>query len=322
MTLDGKPRTRVLVVGGWGRCGSTLTDMLLGQIDGFVSAGEVRELWLRGCVEDRPCGCGDPFSRCGFWSQVGKEAFGGWDRLDLETVLRARYRWDRPWGLPLLLGAPDRRGSGDLEVYTEALATLMRAIATVAGASVVVDSSKIPTHTLVLSRSVDLDVRVVHLVRDSRGVAFSNQKHVVKSVTAGEPTLLPRYGAVSSAVRYDVYNAANGALAHRFRSGWQRLRYEDLVTDPESCLREVARHAGESVPPDLPFLHDGHVSLGANHLVDGNPVRFARELTLSVDDEWQRRLSNRDRRTMSALTWPLLRRYGYPVRAICSTSAA
>jgi hypothetical protein len=56
--------------------------------------------------------------------------------------------------------------------------------------------------------------------------------------------------------------------------------------------------------------------------VDGNPVRFARELTLSVDDEWQRRLSNRDRRTMSALTWPLLRRYGYPVRAICSTSAA
>ena len=52
-------RTRVLVVGGWGRCGSTLLDMLLGQIDGFVSAGEVRELWLRGCVEDRPCGCGD-----------------------------------------------------------------------------------------------------------------------------------------------------------------------------------------------------------------------------------------------------------------------
>ena len=82
------------------------------------------------------------------------------------------------------------------------------------GASVIVDSSKIPTHTLLLARSRELDVRMVHLVRDSRGVAYSNQKHVVKRVTTGEPTLLPRYSAVRSGVRYDLYNAANGALAH------------------------------------------------------------------------------------------------------------
>ena len=314
MTTEAVPRTRVLVVGGWGRCGSTMLDMLLGQVDGFVSAGEVRELWLRGCVEDRPCGCGDPFSRCVFWSQVGKEAFGGWDRVDLETILRMRYRWDRPWGLPRLLGPPDRGDGTDLATYTRALARLMTAIATVSGASVVVDSSKIPTHTLLLARSPELDVRMVHLVRDSRGVAFSNQKHVVKTVTAGEPTLLPRYGAVNSGVRYDLYNAANGALRARFGDHWRRLRYEDLVTDPASQLRELARHAGAGVAPDLGFLDGRHVTLGTNHLVDGNPVRFARELTLHVDDEWQRFLSDRDRRIMSVLTWPLLRRYAYPVR--------
>ncbi len=316
MTAEARASTRVLVVGGWGRCGSTLLDMLLGQMEGFVSAGEVRELWLRGCVEDRPCGCGAPFSSCVFWSQVGKEAFGGWDRLDLETILRARYRWDRPWGLPRLLASGEGHRVGDVEVYADALGRLMRAIATVAGASVVVDSSKIPTHTLLLARSRDLDVRMVHLVRDSRGVAFSNQKHVVKSVTAGEPTLLPRYGALNSAVRYDLYNAANGALARRFGSAWRRLRYEDLVAEPEARLRELARHAGESVPDELPFLHGRQVTLGTNHLVDGNPVRFARDLTLSVDDEWRRRLGERDRLTMSALTWPLLRRYSYPVRGL------
>ena len=156
---------------------------------------------------------------------------------------------------------------------------------------------------------------MVHLVRDSRGVAFSNQKHVVKSVTAGEPTLLPRYGALSSAVRYDLYNAANGALARRFGRAWRRLRYEDLVADPEARLRELAEHAGERVD-QLPFLHGRQVTLGTNHLVDGNPVRFARDLTLSVDDEWQRRLRERDRFTMSTLTWPLLRRYSYPVRGL------
>ena len=56
------------------------------------------------------------------------------------------------------------------------------------------------------------------------------------------------------------------------------------------------------------------MTLGTNHLVDGNPVRFARELSLHVDDEWQQLLSGRDRRIMSVLTWPLLRRYAYPVR--------
>jgi hypothetical protein len=293
--------------------------MLLGEVEGFVSAGEVREIWLRGCVEDRPCGCGEPFSRCLFWTQVGKEAFGGWDRIDLDRILRLRYRWDRPWGLPRLLSRPGsdtgtgrEATGGGLRTYTEALGHLMAAIATVSGATVVVDSSKIATHTLLLTHSDEVDVRLVHLVRDSRGVAYSNQKHVVKTVTAGEPTLLPRYGAVSSALRYDFYNALNGVLAHRLGEGWRRLRYEDLVSDPEARLREVARHA-DGLDHDLPFLRGTSVTLGGHHLVDGNPVRFQRELTLSVDDEWQRRLSGPDRRTMSTLTWPLLRRYAYPV---------
>jgi hypothetical protein len=314
MERDEQERTRVLVVGGWGRCGSTLLDMLLGEIDGYVSAGEVRELWLRGCVEDRPCACGDPFSRCGFWSQVGKEAFGGWDRLDLESILRARYRWDLPWRLPALIA--ERPAPPDQVSYVDALGRLMAAIATVAGASVVVDSSKIPTHTLLLTRSPGLDIRMVHLVRDSRGVAFSNQKHVVKTVTAGEPTLLPRYGATSSALRYDLYNAANEAVARRLGSASRRLRYEDLVADPEGRLRELACHADGRAAHDLGFLDHQHVRLGTHHLVDGNPVRFARELTLSIDDEWQRRLGDRDRRIMSTLTWPLLRRYSYPTRGL------
>jgi len=314
MTVQGGTRTRVLVVGGWGRCGSTLLDMMLGEVDGFVSAGEVRELWLRGCVEDRPCGCGDAFSRCAFWTQVGKEAFGGWDHLDLETILRVRYRWDRPWGLPVLWrrGASRPVGRGDVGTYVDALGRLMAAVAAVAGADVVVDSSKLPTHTLLLALNPSLDLSVVHLVRDSRGVAFSNRKQVVKRVTSGEPTLLPRYGVLRTAVRYDVYNLVNGALAGHFEGSWSRLRYEDLVADPQDNVGRLADQAHGGVRHDLRFL-DGHrMTVGENHMVDGNPVRFTRDtMTLAVDDEWRRRLARGERRTVTALTWPLLRRYGY-----------
>jgi hypothetical protein len=308
-------RTRVLVIGGWGRCGSTLLDMMLGQVDGFVSAGEVRELWLRGCVENRPCGCGEPFKQCAFWSQVGTEAFGGWDRVDLETVMRVRYRLDRAWGLPRL-ALPHRGGQGDSELdrYVVALERLFAAIAAVSGAKVVIDSSKLPTHTLVLARSSRLELRLVHLVRDSRGVAFSNRKHVLKSVTSGEPTALPRYGSLASATRYDLYNGANTLLVGRRVAG-MRLRYEDLAKDPRRRLLEVVDHATDGGEADVSFVSGGQAVLAPNHLVDGNPVRFLQgPVRLTVDDAWRSHLAARERRAMTALTYPLLKRYGYAVR--------
>ncbi|CAA9349465.1 MAG: hypothetical protein AVDCRST_MAG34-1665 [uncultured Nocardioidaceae bacterium] len=307
--------TRVLVIGGWGRCGSTLLDMMLGQIEGFVSAGEVREVWLRGCVENRPCGCGDPFRDCVFWSRVGDEAFGGWDRLDIEAILGVRYRRDRAWGIPRLLLARSRPLDGELRRYVDALERLMKAIATVSGASVVVDSSKLPMHTLLLARADGLDVRLLHLVRDSRGVAFSNTKHVLKTVTAGRPTALPRNGSVGSSARYTVYNGLNDVIARSRMIPAMRLRYEDLIDDPRGKLLEVARHASGDDHHDVTFLRGDEAVLAENHLVDGNPVRFTQgPLRLRVDDEWRRRLPTRQRHTISALTYPFLRRYGYPVR--------
>ena len=305
----------VLAIGGWGRCGSTLLDMLLGEIDGFVSAGEIREIWLRGCVENRPCGCGLPFDACPFWSQVGKEAFGGWNRLDLQALLTTRYRWDRAWRFPQLArrdGSASR--SPEVACYVEALSRLVTTVAAVADARVVVDSSKLATHTLLLLRAPELDVRLVHLTRDSRGVAYSNHKHVLKSVTSGEPTLLPRYGSVSSALRYDLYNGLQHVLSGRRDIAFLRYRYEDLVSAPAPSLRLLARFAGQP-DPALPFVAGDWARLGENHMVDGNPLRFSHgEVRLAPDLAWCDALGQGPVRTVTALTLPLLRAYGYPVR--------
>lgn len=303
---------RVLVIGGWGRCGSTLLDMMLGQVDGFVSAGEVRELWLRGCVENRPCGCGAAFATCPFWNQVGEAAFGGWGRLDLERVLRVRYTLDRPWGVPRLLR--DRRGQADFDHYADALRRLFAGVRAVSGAQVVIDSSKLPTHTMILRQTPGLDVRLVHLVRDSRGVAYSNTKRVVKEVTDGEPTLLPTHGAFAASLRYALYNGLTGSAARRGLD-YLLLRYEDLIDAPEANLRTVVGHAGEPEDVALPFLTDQGALLGENHLVDGNPVRFAKgAVSLRTDEEWRTKLAPGHRRAVTALTLPFLAGYGYPIR--------
>jgi hypothetical protein len=304
----------VLFVGGWGRCGSTLLDMLLGQVPGLFSAGEIREIWLRGCAENRPCGCGVAFLDCPFWSKVGEQAYGGWDALDLDDLLATRYSADRPWGVPGLL-APQLRPRLDpaLSRYLDALARLYHAIRDVSGASVVIDSSKIPSHALLLRRLDAVDLRVVHLVRDSRGVAYSCQKRVEKRVTTGSPTLLPRYGPLGASVRYALHNGLT-VLLGPLGVPYMLLRYEDVLEDPAQRLRDVLAHAGHPANDELTFLDHDQALLASNHMVEGNPVRFASgTLKLRRDEQWRSGLSRADRTAVTILTFPFLTRYGYKV---------
>jgi hypothetical protein len=308
------PDGRVLFIGGWGRCGSTLLDMMLGQVCNVVSAGELREIWLRGCVENRPCSCGAPFWECPFWRDVGEHAFGGWDHLDLLSILQTRYALDRPWGMPAVLLRPaTARGSAAMEQYTDALSRIFAAIRTVSGCDLVIDSSKIVSHALLLSRTPGVDMRVVSLVRDSRGVAYSASKRVEKPITGRPPTLLPRHGPVGAAGRYAFHNGGTASL-RMMGVPYLTLRYEDMVADPARGLREVLAHAGETGEPDLSFVHGNCIDLAENHLVDGNPVRFTKgSLRLRVDDVWRSQMPRRQRRIVTALTLPLLAAYGYPV---------
>jgi hypothetical protein len=313
----GPGRTRVLYIGGWGRSGSTLLDRVLGQVPGVVSLGEVRELWQRGWVENRPCGCGAPFADCPFWTEVGRQAFGGWARLDRDEVLRLRYSLDRPWATPVLLG---RRSVGFMgrrvATYTSILDALYRAIHDVSGGKVIVDSSKLPSHALLLRRIPALDLRMVHLVRDSRGVVFSWKKRVVNRVTSGPPQYMEKYDTFSASARYLLYNGLTAA-AGRKRIPYLRVRYEDFVGEPRRTLESILEHAGiEPAPEDLSFLRDGEVALAPNHTVDGNPVRFSvGPVRLRVDDAWRSEMSPRDRFWVTTLTSPMLRSYGYPRRA-------
>jgi hypothetical protein len=62
--------------------------------------------------------------------------------------------------------------SGMAELSAD-LQQLYRAIQCVSGARVLIDSSKVPTYGLILSRTSDIHLSVLHLVRDSRAVAYS-----------------------------------------------------------------------------------------------------------------------------------------------------
>jgi hypothetical protein len=304
---------KVLYIGGFGRSGSTLVERILGQIPGFCSAGEIVFIWQRGLVENQLCGCGAAFSECDFWTRVGKSAFGGWDQVDGAEMAALQHEIDRNRYIPAMVAPRLRPGAADaLARYTDALSRLYRGIREVSGDKVVIDASKHASTAYLLRRVPGLDLRVVHLVRDARGVAYSWTKEVKKPEVADG--YMPVYRPSSSGLQYLAYNLLFDAFG--VIDDTMLLRYEECLADPQGTVERILAHAGEHrAAGDLDFLHDGWVDLGVDHTVAGNPMRFHQgRLDLRLDEAWRHKLPDRDRKVVSALTFPLQARYGYPIR--------
>lgn len=308
---------RVVYIGGAARSGSTLTERLLGALPGVCVVGELVHLWQRGVVDGNRCGCGDPIPDCPFWQQVAAIAFGGWDEVNVSLVVNLRAAVDRNRFIPWLL-APALRPASFQRALTEYLTYFRRlyaAIATVSGCEVVVDSSKHPSLAFCLGASSDLDLRVIHVVRDSRAVAYSWSRRV-KRPEAITPSYMRTIAPAETAWQWSYQNAALQLLA-KAGTPTLRVRYEDLATAPESALIRIAGFAGLTAAADqLAFVGADGASrwadLGISHTVSGNPMRFATgRIPIRVDDEWRTAMPTRQRRTVTALTLPLLARYGY-----------
>jgi hypothetical protein len=302
---------RVLYLGGLGRSGTTLVERLLGELPGVRALGEVVHLWQRDIQDDERCGCGARFSACTFWKRVGERAFGGWGAVDVDRVRALRDAVERTRHIPRLAAGSARLA--EVREYAGLYSRVYAAAAEVAGARVVVDSSKHSALAHILRWADDVDLKVVHVVRDARGVAYSWTKTVARPETDGAEEMT-RYSPGRSALLWNAHNAAFGLLARR-GVPVLRIRYEELLADPRTALRELAAYAEVPIDDgDLRFLGTAHADLSVGHSAAGNPMRFAvGRLPLRRDDAWVRSLPRAQRRLVGAVCAPMLRAYGYPL---------
>ena len=304
-------RPRVIYVAGVIRSGSTLLDRMLGELPGHVGVGELCYLWQHSVKLDRGCGCGEPFSQCPFWSAVGDKGFGGWSSIDVDEMIALQLSLDTTRDIPALIAPRTTRGFRQrLSRYAAVLSTLYAAIADVAGARVVVDSSKHAGPAYLL-RHADVDLRVLHLVRDPRGVAQSLRKEVRRPDSDLEE-FMSVWPARTVARRWITTNLLAAGLG-RFGVPVERMRYEDLVARPVEELTRVTSILDEPLPPGaLGFISDGAVELPPAHTLDGNPMRYSTgPVLLSTDEGWRTALPPADRRLVERITAPLRARYGY-----------
>ncbi len=235
----------VLNIGGDGRSGSTVLSALLGNHEGFFPVGECRNIW-NALKDQELCGCGKPFSSCEFWCRVGERAFGGWDQVDVEALLVADSYFMRQMRVPTALIAFWRGAqSDDLAEYCRILGCLYGAIRDVSGCSVIVDSTKHPPYSLLLRSVPGLDLRFVHLLRDSRGVAYSENKKGIRLpeyAESGTAAWMERSGPWRSAVQWIVKNVAFSCVTPS--TSRRVVTYESLMTEPVQELAADLRTCG------------------------------------------------------------------------------
>lgn len=299
-------KVTVIFIGGAGLSGTTLIERLLGEVDGFFTVGEIVNIW-RGEVLDSPCGCGAPVKECQFWTAVFEDVFPAMSRTDAERAWKLQRSVTRTRHLAQLAFRPLRSSQfqARLSKWQEFQSRLYSAIQRVSGCNVIVDASKSPAYGLALKDAPGLDLRVLHLLRDSRAVAYSHWLHALKGHTKDQE------GMLMHALLWGVANGGMELLRRQVPRETQ-VHYEELVRKPQETLWSLCRALGLEVDALPMFTGERTVELGANHGVWGKRLRFARgSIDVSLDMRWKTQMPIHARLLVTALTWPLLARYGY-----------
>jgi hypothetical protein len=295
--------TRVVYIAGYGRSGTTLAGRLLGSLPGAADTGELVHLWRRGILGGERCGCGATFGSCPFWRQVGAVTTG-WSQFEAHRAICMRNRVDRSRFIPLLASPVQPHWWAEmLDEYQAYFLRVYDTVRELSGAQVVIDSSKHASLAHVLARCPWIDLRIIHMVRDPRAVAYSWTKPIPRP-DAGPGRTMRTYRPVISAGRWVTQNTLISLLPSL------RVRYEDLADKPAETLAAMAAYAG--LDPDPSPVHDGWADLRQTHSVSGHPSRLKYgPVPIARDDTWQAKLSRPARAAVTAVAGPLMPFYGY-----------
>lgn len=306
-------KPKVVCIMGVGHSGSTVLGIALGNHPQLETVGEVYKLARSGWTPDdnRRCACGSPIHQCAYWQDVqriwsAKVAPAG--LLDYIALQNRFERSRRVW--PRLLTERVRRSTA-FGRYARMTAAFYAAVQEVSGKEVIVDTSKAPVRSYALLLNTQVDARVIHLIRDGRGVVWSGQKPRAKDVEAGIPRDFPPVPASHTSRDWVVTNLESTwvtATAGQKRS--LRVLYEQFTENPCAVFQQIGQVIDEDLSSLAEMLAAG-TALHNGHLVGGNQLRMAKSIVLRSDVEWRQKLSSSDQRTFWSLAGWLAQRYGY-----------
>jgi Sulfotransferase family len=248
---------KLAYVMGAGHSGSTILGITLGNCEGLFYAGELEE-WLLSAERPR-WGASD---RQDFWSAVA-DRVGGAESILGDRANRCIERSSAILRVDLWRARRRLRPT-----YRRVAAELARAVADVAGASYVIDSSHFPLRARELRELAEIELYLIFLVRDPRDVVASNTRelspHEVAETRWRRLTMNANLWLTQLlALRTFASHPADRRIF---------VRHEDFLDDPAGVTRQILAMLGSDAElPDLQELRVG-APLQGNQLIRSDTV--------------------------------------------------
>lgn len=229
-------------------------NMALGQHPAIFATGKLRDFPHGGLfIEENICSCGEPATTCPFWIKV-----------------RERY-------LPFQEGADRKR-----------IPQLFQIITDLSTREFVGDVTHNVGYAEQLMRTPGIDLYLVHVVRDGRGVVYSRIRKDYRIGRLDKAGWKHVRRVITVSRRWAWHVKQFGRLERELDTKAVRISYETLCSDPRSALNKVGKclnldftDIGEQLAAGQPFQP-------IPHLIRGNAVlRTKKDIVLRYDTAYR-----------------------------------
>jgi hypothetical protein len=236
------PKPRVILIAGAAHGGTTIANMILGQHPEIFATGKLRGFPEGGMFSERNvCSCGDKAATCRFWS-------------DIRTQFQAYS------------GMPDQ----------EKFPALYRLISELSGRQYIGDVTHSVAYAEMLHGLKGIDLYLVHLVRDGRGVVYSRIRKDIQAGSLGDSAWQRLRWVAKVSKRWSSQVGHLGRLEKALGAKAVRVSYEALCKDPQASLSRIGSSLGLNFGMIGQRLADGQPMLPMPHMLRGNAKLRAR----------------------------------------------
>jgi hypothetical protein len=289
--------------------GSTLLSFLLASHPSVATISDVSGRRRAGQMDTFRCSCGRRMVDCEFWTRLRERAaqrgLGDLDLADFQlgfdtthggplSRIQARsLRWPAVERLRDRVLAPLGVADSMRDVGMRSWA-LANAVMDLTATTVFVDASKERLRIRYLERYLPVRPRVIHLVRDVRGVVESTLRRGKRS----DP--MDRIAREWARTNDSIEQQLRELPAERRL----RIRYEDLCGDVTGTLRAAFAFVGVDPHAELaPIGHEQHML--------GNQMRLSAPSDVRLDERWRAALERDDAQAIVRAAQPVFGRF-YP----------
>ena len=167
----------IIYIAGYGRSGSTLLDVILGSHASVRGTGELANIFDSIDDPTSTCSCGESLCNCPIWGRVTEHLLSG-KHAEQAKMDGALQKSGEGWtNISILFDGRRKKKYGR---YRTLITNLFDHIFKISGKAFIVDSSKnaytSSWRPLALKKICGYDIKIIHLIRNGKGVMKSKMK--------------------------------------------------------------------------------------------------------------------------------------------------